>query len=80
MSGEASSIFWLACLVPLWPRQLRGKAAVATGAICVFTSGLRVAFGGHYLSDVVLGGLSTLIVFSALAVLVEQLFAVTRRA
>ena len=37
-----------------------------------FTAGLRVAFGGHYLSDVVLGGLSTLIVFAALAALVER--------
>ena len=79
VSGEASSIFWLVCLVPLWPRRLRGKAALATGAICVFTSGLRVAFGGHYLSDVALGGLSTLIVFSALAVLVERIFAATLR-
>jgi lipid A 4'-phosphatase len=80
VSGEASSIFWLICLIPLWPQRLRGKAVLATAAICVFSASLRVAFGGHYLSDVVLGGLSTLIVFSALAVLVERLFAATRRA
>jgi lipid A 4'-phosphatase len=74
VSGEASSIFWLVCLVPLWPQRLRGKAALVTAGIAVLAAILRVAFGGHYLSDVVLGALSTLIVFSALAVLVEQVF------
>jgi lipid A 4'-phosphatase len=80
VSGEASSIFWLVCLIPLWPQRLCGRAALATAAICAFAASLRVAFGGHYLSDVVLGGLSTLIVFSALAVLVERVFGATRRA
>jgi membrane-associated phospholipid phosphatase len=80
VSGEASSIFWLVCLIPLWPRRLRGRVALAIVAITVATTGLRVAFGGHYLSDVVLGGLSTLIVFSALAVLVERVFRTVRRA
>jgi lipid A 4'-phosphatase len=80
VSGEASSIFWLICLIPLWPQRLRGRAALGIAAICAFTAGLRVAFGGHYLSDVVLGGLSTPIVFSALAVLVERIFAATRLA
>jgi len=79
VSGEASSIFWLICLIPLWPKRLRGRAALAIGAICVFTASLRVAFGGHYFSDVVLGGLSTLLVFAALAVLVERVFAATTR-
>jgi lipid A 4'-phosphatase len=32
-----------------------------------------VAFGRHYLSDVVLGALSTLVVFSAIACLCEGL-------
>jgi lipid A 4'-phosphatase len=71
VSGEASSIFWLVCLVPLLPEPLRRPGAVVLAAIAVFTAGLRVAFGGHYLSDVVLGGLSTIIVFAALATLVE---------
>jgi lipid A 4'-phosphatase len=80
VSGEASSIFWLICLIPLWPQRLRGRAALAISAIAVLAAGLRVAFGGHYLSDVVLGGLSTLIVFSTLAVLVERVFAATTHA
>ena len=46
VSGEASSIFWLVCLVPLWPRRLRGKAALAIAAICAVSppaSGWRSA-------------------------------------
>ena len=39
----------------------------------------RVAFGGHYLSDVVLGGLSSLVVFAALATLVEGLHRASRK-
>jgi lipid A 4'-phosphatase len=72
VSGEASSVFWLVCLVPLLPERHRGTGAVVIVAIALFTSVLRIAFGGHYLSDVVLGALSTLIVFAALATLVES--------
>ncbi|MDW6022140.1 phosphatase PAP2 family protein [Mesorhizobium sp. BAC0120] len=71
VSGEASSIFWLICLVPLLPPSQRRVGAIIAVATAIFACGLRVAFGGHYLSDVVLGGLSTLIIFSALATLVE---------
>lgn len=71
VSGEASSIFWLLCLVPLLPKHLRLRAAITLAALAVFACGLRVAFGAHYLSDVLLGGLSTLVVFSCLAVAVE---------
>ena len=79
VSGEAASVFWLLCLVPLWPAASRGKAAIAIAAIACLTSGLRVAFGGHYLSDVVLGGLSSLVVFAALATLVEGLYRAARK-
>jgi len=71
ISGEAASIFWLLCLVPLLPAGQRRAGAIAITGIAIFTSGLRVAFGGHYLSDVVLGGLSSFVVFAALAALVE---------
>lgn len=67
VSGEASTAFWLICLVPLFPRHLRPWALAAAIFIAVLTGGLRIAFGGHYLSDVALGGLSTLVVFAALA-------------
>src|SRR5262245_26312685 len=71
ISGEAASIFWLLCVIPLLPDRYRRAGTAIIIAVAVFTAALRIAFGGHYLSDVVLGGLSTVIVFSALAVLVE---------
>lgn len=73
VSGEAASIFWLVCLIPLLPTAFRRIGTVAIVAAAAFTSGLRLAFGGHYLSDVTLGGLSTLIIFAALATLSEWL-------
>lgn len=73
VSGEASSIFWLLCLLPLLPAAWRPRAGIVAAGLAVLTSGLRVAFGGHYLSDVVLGGLSTLVVFSCVCVVIEYL-------
>jgi membrane-associated phospholipid phosphatase len=71
ISGEASSIFWLACLVPLLPSRLRPAALALALGLAAFASGLRVAFGAHYVSDVVLGGLSTWVIFAALAWLAD---------
>lgn len=58
VSGEASSAATvaLAVIMLLWPRLgPRGRSAASMGAlIYVMTaSGLRVAFGGHFLSDTV---------------------------
>ena len=66
VSGEASAIAWLLVLVPLLPPTMRLPGAVVAAIVAVFVSGLRIAFGAHYLSDVVLGGLSTLVVFAAI--------------
>jgi membrane-associated phospholipid phosphatase len=44
------------------PLPWRGPAVIAAFAFGFGTSLLRLAFGGHYLSDVILGGLITLIV------------------
>ena len=44
------------------PPPWRGPAIVAAFAFGIGASLLRMAFGGHYLSDVLLGGLVTLIV------------------
>lgn len=41
-------------------------------AIIITTDLLRVAFGRHYLSDVVLGSLSTVIVFCVLTTICES--------
>jgi len=61
-SGEAAQGFWMVAPASLTPPQLR---PLAIGAALLFgagASGLRLAFGGHFLSDVLLGGLISLIV------------------
>jgi membrane-associated phospholipid phosphatase len=45
----------------LAPPPWRAPAILAALGFGVATSALRMAFGGHYLSDVVLAALSTLI-------------------
>ncbi len=67
VSGEASSVFWLVCLIPLVPRKYRLRASVAIVCIAVYASVMRIGFGGHYLSDVVLGALLTLFLYAVLA-------------
>lgn len=71
VSGEASTIFWLVCLIPLLPARWRASGGAAIIIAASLGALLRVAFGGHYLSDVVLGGLSTVVVFSAVACLAD---------
>lgn len=71
ISGEASSAFWLMLLVPLLPAAWRPVALGVALAVAALAAGLRVAFGGHYLSDVVLGALSTPVVFAAVALCIE---------
>jgi len=73
ISGEASGIAWIICLLPLWPHRERLRLFWAMMVVVGMTDMLRVAFGRHYLSDVVLGSLSTLVVFSTIACLCEIL-------
>ncbi|UGY10059.1 phosphatase PAP2 family protein [Phyllobacterium pellucidum] len=67
VSGEAAGIAWIICLLPLWPHHQRQRVFWIMLAIVITTDMLRVAFGRHYISDVVLGSLSTLVIFSAVA-------------
>ena len=62
VSGEASTGFWMVAPASLLPPPVRGPAIVGAFVFGIATSILRMAFGGHYLSDVILGGLVTLIV------------------
>lgn len=66
ISGEAASAGWLFCLIFIIPQPARSALAPLIIAAAFLTPALRVAFGGHYLSDVVLGWLSSAIIFSAL--------------
>lgn len=61
-SGEAASGFWIVAPASLVPPPWRGVAMAAAVAFGVGASLLRIAFGGHYLSDTLLGGLISLIV------------------
>jgi lipid A 4'-phosphatase len=61
-SGEASTGFWMVAPASVVPPPWRGSAMIAAFAFALCASLLRLAFGGHYLSDVILGGLVTLIV------------------
>jgi lipid A 4'-phosphatase len=65
VSGEASTGFWMVAPASLLPPPWRTPAIVAAFAFGAAASLLRLAFGGHYLSDVLLGGLITLIVIEA---------------
>ncbi len=62
VSGEAATGFWMVAPAIVLPPPWRGPAIVAAFAFGIGASLLRMAFGGHYLSDVLLGGLVTLII------------------
>ncbi len=65
-------MFWLVCLIPLVPQEYRVRASVAIFFIAFFASVMRIGFGAHYLSDVVLGALSTLVLYAMLAAFVSR--------
>jgi lipid A 4'-phosphatase len=67
VSGEASSAAWLVAAALIAPRRIR-TAAKALAAIYAFAISInRIAFGGHYLSDVLLAWLLCALVFMALS-------------
>ncbi len=70
ISGEASGMGWLLCLIALAPKAKRHLIAPPVIFLSILGAALRVAFGGHYLSDVLLGWLSSLLVLLGLAVLI----------
>lgn len=71
VSGEGAAGGWLICLVVLFPPRQRTAAFIALLAVGGTMALLRVAFGAHYLSDVILGFVSSLIVMAGLAALVQ---------
>ncbi len=75
ISGEASSAFWMVCLAVIVPRAWRVPAMLAALAFAVFASGMRIAFGGHYLSDTVLGAIATLAAFALVSLIDMWVFA-----
>ncbi len=69
VSGETSAAFWLVAPALLAPTPWQGPALAAALATGVLTGVLRMALGGHYLSDVLLAGLLTLLVVLVLRAL-----------
>ena len=59
-SGEAASGFWMVAPALVAPPQWRAPAVAAALIFGAAASVLRMAFGGHFLSDVLLGGLIAL--------------------
>lgn len=63
VAGEASSAIWLTALALVVPRQWRLPTAIVTGVYAGLISLNRIAFGGHFLSDVLLSwGLTLLVI------------------
>jgi membrane-associated phospholipid phosphatase len=60
-SGEVAESFWLVAPASLAPPPWRAPAIGAALVFGVATAALRMAFGGHFLSDAVLGALLTMI-------------------
>jgi lipid A 4'-phosphatase len=61
-SGEAATAFWTIAPAALTPPAWRPLAYAAAGLFGVITSGLRMAFGGHFFTDVAVAGLVTFLV------------------
>jgi lipid A 4'-phosphatase len=62
VSGEAASGFWMVAPALLAPPPWRAPAVAGALVFGAAASVLRMAFGGHFLSDVLLGGLISLLV------------------
>lgn len=65
-SGEAASGFWMLAPALLAPPPLRAGAVAAAILYGIVTCALRLLVGGHFLSDVLIGGLLTSLVVVAL--------------
>ena len=66
VSGEASSAFWTLAPASLTPMPYKPYAIGAALIFSIFASALRIAFGGHYLSDVLLATFLTIFLIEAL--------------
>ena len=73
VSGEAATGFWMVAPASVAPPPWRAPAIVAAFAFGFGAALLRLAFGGHYLSDVLIGGLVTLIVIEVIRRLIWPL-------
>ena len=61
-SGEGATAFWTYAPAALTPPQWRPVAYVAATAFGLATGGLRMAFGGHFTTDVLFSGIASFLV------------------
>lgn len=61
-SGEGATAFWAYAPAALAPPAWRPLAYAGATVFGVVTSGLRMAFGGHFFTDVAIAGLVTFLV------------------
>jgi membrane-associated PAP2 superfamily phosphatase len=61
-SGEGATAFWTYAPAALAPPAWRPLAYVAATAFGIATSGLRIAFGGHFFTDTMAAALITFII------------------
>ncbi|OLP47839.1 hypothetical protein BJF91_04010 [Allorhizobium taibaishanense] len=64
ISGEAAGAGWIICIIPLLPPKWRKRIGWPLIVASLASPLLRLAFGAHYLSDVVLGWLSSPVIFA----------------
>jgi lipid A 4'-phosphatase len=62
VSGEGSSAFWTLAPAMVSPPPVRPYAVVASLVFGASVSVLRMAYGGHYLSDVIFAALFTMLI------------------
>ena len=70
ISGEASGMGWVMCLGLIAAARFGAPTWPALAVACLTGAFLRVAFGGHYLSDAVLGFASSPLVLCLAAVII----------
>lgn len=57
VSGEVASIAWFAALATVLPPPLKAVVMAMTMVLTVAIAAMRMAYGGHFLSDVILAAL-----------------------
>ncbi len=72
VSGETSSALWLLTLIPFLPVAWHMGAVVFTVCYTILISALRMAFGAHFLSDVIFSSLFNFVVFTLVFMLVYK--------
>jgi lipid A 4'-phosphatase len=73
VSGETASAVWLLCLVPLLPATWRSVGFVLAASLATLTGAMRIAFGAHYLSDVIFAAVVTLAVHHLVTVAADRI-------